>query len=171
MMLLKHEKFIAIALFAFSFLFFPHFQSLAQQPSSPIPPADFKIIAIAGGVAPWDTESKVEIDAQGHGIYYTMSADDRANGEFKKVNEFTVEQVSLKRIYGTVAQADFFNLKEKYADQGTLGGSFAEITVSLHGKTHMVRTQNIKLQAFDDINIAINLATPQDNKIQYNAIL
>ena len=100
-----------------------------------------------------------------------MSADDRPSGEFKKVDEFTIDRISLKRIYGTVAQSDFFNLKEEHTDKGTLGGSFAAITVTLHGKTYTVRTQNTSLQAFDDINIAINLATPEGDKIKYNAIL
>jgi hypothetical protein len=152
-------------------LFLFAFCSQAQNSSEPIPPADFKITAIAGGLAPWSTESKVEIDAQGHGIYYTISADDRANGEFKKINEFTVDRLSLKTIYGAVAKSDFFNLKEEYTDQGTLGGSFAAITVTLHGKTRTVRTQNIEGPAFDNINIAINLAVPEGNKIKYNAIL
>jgi hypothetical protein len=155
------------ALFMSLFLLVPIV--LAQQTAVPIPPADFKIIAISGGVSPWDTESKVEIDAQGHGVYYTMSSRDK--GDFKKVNEFTIERLSLKAIYAAVAKSDFFNLKDQYINEGVSGGSFAEVTVSLHGKTHTVRTQNIEVPLFDDINIAVNLATPKDNKIQYNAIL
>lgn len=166
---LKHKSFLGFFLAALAFLFIPNTFADSSNPAQVIPPADFKITAIAGGVAPGDSESKIEIDAQGHAIYYTMSS--REKGEFVKANEFTIDRLSLKTIYGAVAKSDFFKLKEQYIDKGTLGGSFAEITVTLHGKTHTVHTQNIEVLLFDDINIAINLATPDDNKILYNAIL
>jgi hypothetical protein len=169
MMLLKPKYFFCFFLAALIFLFIPSTFADSSQPSQVIPPADFKITAIAGGVAPGDSESKIEIDAKGHAIYYTMSS--REKGEFIKVNEFTIDRLSLKTIYGAVAKSDFFNLREQYIEKGTLGGSFAEITVTLHGKMHTVHTQNIEMLLFDDIIIAINLATPDDNKILYNAIL
>jgi len=164
------QKINGSAVLSFSFLVFT-FLFISNAFSGPIPPADFKITATAGGVSPWSSGSRVEIDAQGHGIYYTFSADDSGNGGFKKADEFTIDPISLKAIYGAVAQSNFFNLNKEYIKKDVLDGSYAEITVSLHGKTYTVHTQNIEVQAFDDINIAINLATPKNDKIQYNAIL
>ena len=139
----------------------------AQTSSGTIPPTDFKITSIAGGLSVPSQASKIDIDSKGHAIYYTMTTD----GSFKEINEFNIDSIALKRIYGAIAQADFFNLKEEYTDTGALDGSYAQITVFLHGQIHTVRTQNVVNQAFDDINIAINLSSPKDDKIRYNAIL
>jgi len=134
-------------------------------------PGDFKVVAVAGGVAPWTPINKVEIDAKGNGTYSIMPEEKRSEGIFTVVNKFKLEESGLRLIFEAVRMNNFFNLKESYISEATLDGSFAELTVTENKKAHKVRTQNMPVEAFDNIMIAINIATPKDNKVYYNEIL
>lgn len=134
-------------------------------------PKDFKIIAVAGGVAPGTTVDKVEIDSQGRAVYSQMSANNRSKGLFEEKEKFQLSVPDLRDIYRTAKKNNFFNLNEKYKNDNILDGSFAELTITAEGITHSVRTQNTSVEGFDKIMISINLATPGMNKVIYNAIL
>ena len=134
-------------------------------------PDDFKVVAVAGGVEPWTPINKVEIDGKGNGVYYTMPPDKRSKGTFVEVSRFKLEEYGLRFVFEAVGMNNFFNLKESYISKAVLDGSFAELTVTENKKTHRVRTQNMAVESFDNIMIAINVVTPKDNKVYYNEIL
>lgn len=134
-------------------------------------PKDFKVIAAAGGIAPGTAVTQVEIYRDGKAVYSEMSAKNRSNGVFEEKGRFQLPEPALRDIYRTIKQNDFFNLSERHRNDNVLDGSFAMLTITLDGKTHTVMTQNIEVERFDKIMIAINLAIPGMNKIMYNAIL
>jgi hypothetical protein len=134
-------------------------------------PEDFKVTAIAGGVAPGTTITKLEIDAQGNAVYSEASRENRAKGEFEQKDKFKLAGPALRDIYRTIKKNDFFSLEKNYKNENALDGSFAELTVTYGGKTHKVRTQNISVESFDKVMIAVNIAAPGMNKVIYNAIM
>lgn len=129
-------------------------------------PKDFKVIAIAGGIGPTTTVNKVEIGADGNAVYYEMSAKDT----FVQKERFKVEEAAMRHIYRTIKKNDFFSLNKSYESKRVLDGNFAELTVAMDGKTHNVRTRNIAVKRFDEIMIAINMATPGMKMVIYNEI-
>lgn len=145
----------------------------AQQQSNYLVtiPKDFKIIAAAGGVAPGSTVDKVEIGANGGAVHYEMSAKNRAKGIFTEKERFKVEEAALRHIYRMIKKNDFFGLNNDYKAEDVLDGNFAELTVTMDGRTHSVRTRNIEVKRFDEIMIAINMATPGLKMVVYNEIL
>ncbi len=143
-----------------------------QQADRPVViPKDFKVVAIAGGIAPGTNATKVEIDSAGNAVYYEMPAKNRARGVFIEKKKFKLEDPALRHIYKMVKKNDFFSLKESYVSEQVLDGSFAKLTVTMNGKTHTVRTQNIAVSRFDNIMIAVNMATPGMRMVLYNEIL
>lgn len=134
-------------------------------------PKDFKVVAMAGGVAPGTTVNKVEINADGNAVYYEMPAENRGNGVFVEKKKFKVEEPGLRHIYRMIEKNGFFGLKESYVSKNVLDGNFAELTVTMDGRTHTVRTRNIAVKRFDDIMIAVNMATPGMKMVVYNEIL
>ncbi len=134
-------------------------------------PQDLKIVAISGGIAPGSPHYKVEIDAKGNGIYWEILENSTASSVFIEKNRFIVKGAALRFIYGVIKDTDFFSLKEEYTEENVLDGSYAQLTITADKKTKTVRTRNQALKAFDRIMLAINVATPPNNKIIYNEIL
>jgi len=134
-------------------------------------PPDLKIIAVSGGVVPSTPMYKVEIDAKGKGVYYHISAENREKGLYAKPKKFKLDEEDLKFLCASIRSNKFFSLKSEYIDKQVLDGSFAQLTITMDGKPHSVRTQNIAVERFDKIMIAINIITPPKNDIIYNEIL
>ncbi len=134
-------------------------------------PQDLKIVAISGGIAPGSPHYKIEIDAKGNGIYWEIPENSVAAGVFAEKNRFVVKGAALRFIYSVIKNTDFFSLKEEYTEENVLDGSYAQLTITSDKKTKTVRTRNQALKAFDRIMLAINVATPPNNKIIYNEIL
>lgn len=125
-------------------------------------PEDFKLVAIAGGVAPGTKVSKVEIDAKGNCVYSQASAE---------ASRFNLGGPAMRFIYEAIRSNNFFSLKKEYKADDVLDGSFASLTVTLNNKTHSVKTRNIRVDRFDKIMIAINIVLPADKRVIYNEIL
>lgn len=134
-------------------------------------PKDFKVIAVSGGVAPWESVNKLEINANGQCIYSEMAKDERGKGGFKEVNKFTIDATDRNILYASILKNDFFGLDENYIAKDVLEGSFAELTVTVKGKTHHVKTQNTSVKNFDAAMLVINTMVPKNNRLVYNAIL
>jgi hypothetical protein len=134
-------------------------------------PKDLKITAVSGGRAPHTPQYKVEISSDGQGVYWFMPAENRKTGKFIKKNSFTLSDSGLRYIYRAIIKNDFFDLEKEYIDKSFFGGSYAQLSVRANNKTHTVRTENMAVDAFDDIMIAINIATPPNNDVIYNEIL
>lgn len=143
-----------------------------QQPDKVVTiPKDFKVIAMAGGLAPGTSVSKVEIGADGKGVYYEMPAKNRGKGIFVEKKRFKVPEPALRHICKMVKKNAFFGLKDSYVSERVLDGNFAKLTVTMDGKTHAVRTRNIAVKRFDEVMIAVNMATPGMKMVIYNEIL
>ncbi len=134
-------------------------------------PKDFKIIAVSGGVAPWESANKLEINADGQCAYFEMAKDDRGKGEFKEVNKFHLDQTDLNILYASILKNEFFSLDESYIAPDVMEGSFAELTVTVKGNTRHVKTQNTSVKNFDVVALVINSMVPKASKLVYNAIL
>lgn len=134
-------------------------------------PGDFKLTAIAGGLAPGMKISKVEIDAKGSCIYSEAGPVNNATGSFVEKGRFSLEGPAMRLIYETITANNFFSLKNNYKADDVLDGNFAFLTITINSKTHSVKTGNIRVDRFDNIMIAINIVLPADKKIIYNEIL
>lgn len=134
-------------------------------------PDDFRLTAISGSVSPDYPVYKIEISANGEAVYSLMSPEERQNGKFKVVNRFKLDEMQVLLVYQVIMENDFFGLEKEYIDSSILDGSFARLTVSVGGKSHTVRTQNIAVKGFDKIMLMINAVTPKNNKMVYNEIL
>lgn len=134
-------------------------------------PKDFKVVAMAGGISPAQDVTKVEIDAKGDCVYYRMPPQNRAKGVFIEVDRFKLLQPALEIIYDSIRENKFFSLQKNYEAKNVMDGNFAQASIMLNGKTHTVRTRNIKVEKFDNIMIDINIVLPKDKKIFYNEIM
>ncbi|MFH0940799.1 MAG: hypothetical protein V1840_02980 [Candidatus Omnitrophota bacterium] len=134
-------------------------------------PQDLKITAVSGGIAPGSPHYKIEIDAKGNGSYWEIPEDSTADSVFIEKGRFIVKGAALRFIYGVIKDTDFFSLKEEYIAEDVLDGSYAQLTITADKKTKTVRTRNQAVKAFDRIMLAINVATPPNNKVVYNEIL
>ena len=131
---------------------------------------NFKVVAIAGGVAPGTKAFKLEIDAKGNCVYYKRTDDSSAQEQFVEVERFKIPDFAVERIYKTIKQNNFFSLKSNYINENIIEGSFAILTVTGDSGTHTVKTKNIAVKEFDRIMRAINTLTPGMDKVMYNEI-
>lgn len=134
-------------------------------------PGDFKLTAIAGGLAPGMKVSKVEIGAKGHCIYSEAGTGNNDAGSFVEKARFSLEEPAMRFIYETIISNNFFSLEKNYKAEGVLDGNFASLAITMDNKTHSVRTRNIRTDRFDNIMIAVNIVLPADKKIIYNEII
>lgn len=77
---------------------------------------------------------------------------------------------TLNQIFLAINENDFFSLDENYNDPKIIDGDWAELTITANGKTHTVKTRNIKVNAFDRITVTINDTLPEPRRLKYNAI-
>ena len=133
-------------------------------------PDDFKIVAVAGGVAPSGSVFRVEIDSNGQAVYSALDAENRSTGVFKVLARFDIPVSRLGYLYKRITDNKFMSLKSEYVDKTVTDGSFASLTVTADKKTHTVRTQNLSVKAFDTVMIALNLSLPKDRRVIYNEI-
>lgn len=133
-------------------------------------PGDFKLTAIAGGLAPGMKISRVEIGAKGSCIYSEAVAG-KAGGSFVEKGRFFLKGPAMRFIYETILSNNFLSLKEDYKAEDVLDGNSASLIITLDNKTHSVRTRNIRVERFDNIMIAVNIVLPADKRIIYNEIL
>lgn len=159
---------IGMLLLAAVFLFFA--AGYAAEEGLNIP-KDFKLVAIAGGLAPGSKVFKVEIGQKGDCIYSVASPENKGKELFVETGRFTLPEPGMRFIYETIIANNFFTLNKEYKASDVLDGNSARLTITMNNKTHSVKTRNIKVERFDNIMIAVNIALPADKKVIYNQIL
>ena len=144
--------------------------ALAATPTHAAAPPDFLLDGIAGGRAPWETVSRVVIDAAGNGSYYEMGAADRATGTFTLITGFTLSSGDLDALWNAVQTNGFFALAPLY-DSGAFDGSFCRLVVQGGGQLDTTVTMNIAVSGVDNVVTTLNSLTPGSADLIYNAIV
>lgn len=84
--------------------------------------------------------------------------------------EMKLDPSAVRRIYDAIVADRFFELKPNYSDPHIHDGDYASMSITADGKTHRVRTVNIKVHAFDRIVLAIDRELPDGREVFYNAL-
>jgi hypothetical protein len=132
-------------------------------------PTDFKLRLVSSTVGPPETladRAWVEIKAGGEATFSEMQG---------PIGRLPSAVVNLTRdhlavIYQELTAERFFELQPLYRDPTIRGGDQAELTVTVNGRTHTVKTINIRVNAFDRITLVIDATLPAERRIQYNAL-
>lgn len=132
------------------------------------PPPDLHIVLRSAPRLPGAAfgEQSVEIDAQGNA---RLAAVKTPEGELPALT-VKLPPEAVEDIWSWIQRERFFELDPLYRDPEIQDGDFAEMTVAAGGRTHTVRTVNIRVHAFDRIATVINYYLPDGREIQYNAL-
>ncbi len=132
------------------------------------PPPDLRIVLRSAPRLPGASfgEQAVEIDASGTA---RLSAVKTPEGPLPETT-VSLPPGALEDIWRWIRKERFFELDPLYEDPEIRDGDFAEMTVTANGRTHTVRTVNIRVRAFDRIATVINYYLPDGREIQYNAL-
>ncbi len=131
------------------------------------PPSDLKIIGCAGGMAPWEVNVTIRIDAEGHSVY-TRFISDAVGLQPLDVREFTLTETQVNQIWEAIQDNDFFNLDVVSINGEIQDRTFAWLLVIADGNTHQVYTRNISYEPFDTIVNTINEVTPDTLNLVYD---
>lgn len=132
-------------------------------------PADFSITLTSG---PLLEQSPLQVES------ITIKADGAATiaAHLEGATQVPAKTVSLSKaavdgIYTQVIAQGFFDLKPVYANPNVMDGDYAIMTVTASGKTHQVKTVNIRVDAFDRIALWINGKFAPEDMVLYNAFI
>jgi hypothetical protein len=131
------------------------------------PPGDFKVIATAGGLMPGSEVRVLYIQPNGSTTFSRYKSNDPASDtlEFK---QFTLTSEQLGQIWQAIQDNGFFSLEKTYNNPKVIDGTYASLTVTANSTTYQVWTQNLAVQAFDNIITKINSIISPGYKIVYN---
>ncbi len=131
-------------------------------------PDDFEVLLQSFPRKAWRPAFAVKIQSNGHCKYF---ATPQGQGtDFVLINEFDLDAKAMEKIYETVKKEKFFELKKEYKDPNVKDGDLAVMQIIANGKRHVVKTVNIKVDAFDNIVREINTYLPKEARISYNAL-
>jgi len=134
-------------------------------------PDDFELIGYSISNDTWNDNYKLEINNDGLSKYYCMYHEDREQLKWTLVKEFTISADAMGEIWNEILDNDFFNLDDLYESPvSESGGDYARLTITGNGQTHDVKTVNIVVPKFDRIILKINMLTPEDSNLIYNAL-
>jgi len=109
--------------------------------------------------------------------YINMAADGSADLSVMDAEGGALPATTVKisaegraRIYAAITENDFFGLDKTYESPAVRDGDYALLKVTIDGSTHIVRTINMRVNAFDRIVIIINREVPLERRIIYNAL-
>lgn len=142
--------------------------TLMAQRSTTVP-TDFTIklqSAPLHQVNPLQQESIV-IRADGVAVLSARRGDD---GELPE-RQISLSAVDVEAIFDAVERVGFFTLEGQYKDPDIIDGDYALIEVTANGKTHTVRTENIRVVDFDILALTVNARVPFERQVIYNALL
>jgi hypothetical protein len=131
-------------------------------------PADFRVELRSAPRVPGEPAGaqEVAIDAQGRVKLAAVQGPD----ETLPALETQLKPDAVQRIYDAVTKDRFFELKPLYREPKIRDGDYARMTITAEGRTHTVKTVNIRVFAFDRIVITIDRELPKGRRIQYNAL-
>ncbi len=130
-------------------------------------PSDLEVIGTAGGLAPAAEYATVRIRADGQGTYMRFSSAD-IESDAEESSSFTATSAEVEQLWQRIQDSDFFNLDASYAAEGIVDRTFAELIVTANGSVHTVTTQNVAVEAFDEIISLVNDLTPGDADLLYD---
>lgn len=146
--------------------------------TSAIAPDDFNLDAFCGGYTLWTEIYRIQIDNEGNGIYSICYPENRETSEYTEITQFDLDENELNQLWDEIQNNDFFNLEDYseldlFPDSDIIvsGGTFATIIVTANGEKHAVETRHFTVTEFDNIMIAINGLTPEENDLFYNGLL
>jgi hypothetical protein len=137
----------------------------------PVYPADFEIVALAGGAAPWTSYLGVVIDTTGVGSWCRVDEADRGSGTCTATGSVTLSVAGRNAVWSAIQDQGYFGLAPTHFDPGVGDGSFVELRVTGGGATHVVRTQNTAVAGVDSVVVALNAALPDSVQLSYNEIM
>lgn len=143
-------------------------QETAGSPTITVP-KDFRMTLVSAPLMPGSTAPQLmlTLERTGAAKYYEKW---KGTKDFTVKNAFKLNEKDMREIYAMVLKEDFFGLKREYRDPDVKDGDYAVMEITANGKTHRVRTVNIKVGAFDRIYWSVNLHLPKDISITYNAL-
>ncbi|MGE5859599.1 MAG: hypothetical protein ACM34J_03550, partial [Ignavibacteria bacterium] len=138
---------------------------LAGSLSAQNPPGDFKLIATAGGVAPWDVSETITILANGQVNFFRFQGGDST--QILLDTSFIISASQVQQIWQSIQNSNFFSLSSNYQDDTLQDGSFALFTITANASTKQVKVKNIKQEEIENIITAINSNVPENFKLNY----
>ena len=141
----------------------------APAGSLPIP-ADFFLVAGAGGVSADHEAHVVALDSTGLGDFCVIEPADRDIGQCTTVTTFSIDATDVETIWQALNDHNFFLLSPYYESATIADGTFAKLMVIANGDTQAVMTQNMAVPDFDSIMLTINSVLPVAYRLNYNEI-
>ncbi|MGE5797356.1 MAG: hypothetical protein ACM34N_11265, partial [Ignavibacteria bacterium] len=138
---------------------------LAGSLSAQNPPGDFKLIATAGGVAPWDVSETITILANGQVNFFRFQGGDST--QILLDTSFIISASQVQQIWQSIQNSNFFSLSSNYQDDTLQDGSFALFTITANASTKQVKVKNIKQEEIENIITTINSNVPENFKLNY----
>ncbi|MFA5630898.1 MAG: hypothetical protein WC997_05265 [Porticoccaceae bacterium] len=77
----------------------------------------------------------------------------------------------VETIFAAMERLRFFTLEPSYTNPDVIDGDYALLEVTANGRSHRVRTQNIRVMDFDILALTINTRVPAERRVIYNALL
>ena len=129
------------------------------------PPADFRLSATAGGLAPWEEKARITVDNAGQAKYvlYTTANPPTVLAD----TSFSVDAAGLQLLWKAIQDSNFFSISPSWSDSTAADGMFAKIAVTGNGVTHQVRITNIEQPAIQAIIQTLNAIVPPNVQLQY----
>ena len=133
-------------------------------------PADFHLLAGSGGITPWESIYRVEIDAQGCGEFRSADPTARAADSWTTTARFQVSPAGMADLWNTIQANGFFGLPSPICEPLKHDGWYADMIIQGGGNTKRVTCQNISPQTFDNIGRKINEETPPGQGLIYGTV-
>jgi hypothetical protein len=138
--------------------------ALAQQA-----PPDFKVTLTSGPARPARPLAVESV---------TIHADDTAtvsarlkDGKSVPARTTRLRPGSAHALHRLLTRERFFDLKPLYRDERVQDGDYAVLRVTAAGRTHEVRTVNMRVKAFDRIALWVNSYFEPGDMVLYNSFL
>lgn len=171
----RRASWVCLAAAFLLFLITPAFAAPSAQDAAaggglPLP-ADFFLLAVSGGIAPWESIYRIEIDAAGNGEYRYADETDREADTWTTIDAFTVDPLLLEGLWNTIVAQGYFAFPSTNVDLEKHEGWYAEFDITGNAMTHKVTCQNLSFAGFNVIANALNGVTPVGDDLAYNDIL
>ena len=93
------------------------------------------------------------------------------DGRPSRAKTIRVDAKAPSALLRLVEEERFFDLKPLYRAERVLDGDYAVLKVTSAGRTHEVKTVNVRLRPFDRVAVWVNSYFPPADMVLYNALL
>ena len=134
-------------------------------------PGDFELTVVSAGRGVNSSERiTVTLDASGACQYWEDNNVAGEPEEKRNLARFKIDKQAVARIYATVQNERFFDLKSEYRDEEIYDGDLVLLKISAGKRSGRVMAVNIAVDAVDNIVRQINRELPDQYLIEYNAL-